>query len=481
MIGQHLAEIARSEPHLPALIVRGKPISYGQLLAAGGEARCKLEGAGVHAGDVVACPLPVGWEAVASFVGCALMGAVYMPVNPAWSPEEMAWLRKRVEPRVAIVNAEDAWLAAEFQTSQLISGRDWPWPQDGLSRLEARELTPDHPVAYQLSSGSTGEPKVVVKSGGRFLESMLSVASVVGMERGRRILVSTPFHFGFSFSWNMLLPLVSRATMVLLEKFEPESAAQVIQREKVQCLWGSPVLYNLLTGARLPDHSLAGLELCITGGATLSAAVKEQWRRICGAGLRQAYGTTEAGMIAIQREEELPDGCVGSPPPGTELRIYQGDRVQSSGEPGEIAVRGPGVMAGFLNDPSATAALMVDGFLRTGDAGWLDERGRLHLTGRIRPWINAGGVKVDPTEVQNMLLRMPGVRDCLVRAEPGPRGVDVVAAYLAPEPGKELVRADVIRYCRGRLADYKVPRVIRFVPSLTHDLTGKVAELKLQS
>jgi len=473
VIGPRLLEIARTEPDLPALVVRGAPLSYSQLLSAGGDVRRRLEAIGVRPGDVVVCALPVCWEAVASLVGCALLGAVYMPVNASWSREEVAWLVKRVDPAAAIVTSDEGWLAAGIERARLISGCDWPWPDAASVGGEAAGLETDRPIAYQLSSGSTGEPKIVVKSSGRFLASMQAVASVVDMRPGRRILVTTPFHFGFSFSWQMLLPLVSGATMVLLEKFDPGEAAEVINREQVQCLWGSPVLYGLLSGAHLPEGSLNGLDLCITGGASVSAAVKEQWSRLGGAALRQAYGTTEAGMIAIQREDQAPEGCVGLPPPGTETRIYDGDRIQLAGEPGEIAVRGPGVMSGYLDDDAATAALMMDGFLRTGDAGWLDEQGRLYFNGRIRPWINAGGIKVDPVEVQNALRHMPGVRDCLVRAEPGPRDIEVVAAYIAAESGVELTRAAVIAHCRGRLAEYKIPRIIRFVAALTDDLTGK--------
>jgi fatty-acyl-CoA synthase len=475
VIGQQLLKIARTEPEYPALIVRDTPMSFPQLLWAGGEVGRVLASAGVRAGDVVACALPVRWEAVASFVGCALMGAVFLPVNPSWSREELAWLIARVDPTAAIVVEEDAWLAAGLPLSRLIVARGWPWPEgDGL-REEVADVPAGHPVAYQLSSGSTGQPKIVMKSGDRFLASMQNVASAVGVGSGRRILVSTPFHFGFSFSWNMLLPLVSGATMVLLERFEPSAAAEVVMRQKVTCLWGSPVLYGLLTGAQLPAGSLRGLELCFAGGAPLSAAVKEQWRCLSGAELRQAYGTTEAGMIAIQQEERLPDGCVGLPPPGTEIRICRDDQVQPTREAGEIAVRGPGVMTGYLKDAAATSALMDGAFLRTGDSGWMDDRGRLYLTGRIRPWINAGGIKVDPVEVQNALRGIPGVCDCLVRGEPGPRGVDLVAADIAVEPGVVLTRTDVIRYCRERLAGYKVPRVIRFLPASPHDLTGKLA------
>jgi long-chain acyl-CoA synthetase len=440
----------------------------------------------VRSGDVVVCALLVRPEAAVTFVATALMGAIFLPVNPAWSEAELRWLITTVRPAAAVVQDRALWQRAGLAVDLILTPDQFPLPPDPVEDVvelppgvTAAHMPPGHPVAFQLSSGSTGRPKIVVKSGAQFLQSMRTVAAFVGLEPGRRLLATTPFHFGFSFSWNLLLPLVSGATIVLLEIFEPSLAAEIIAFHRVDCLWGSPVLYNLLTDARLPAGSLSGLRLNFTGGAAISLSVKQEWLRLGAQPLRQAYGTTEAGMIAIQPEPWPPDGSVGIPPPDTELRILPIAEPASEplppGSIGEIAVRGPGVMTGYFEDPEATAALMKDGFLRTGDMGWLDELGRLYLKGRIRPWINAGGVKVDPVEVQNVLRSIPGVRDCVVQAEPGPRDMEIVAATIALEPGAFLTRSDVIRFCRPSLAEFKIPRVIRFVETLVTDITGKVS------
>jgi long-chain acyl-CoA synthetase len=177
-------------------------------------------------------------------------------------------------------------------------------------------------------------------------------------------------------------------------------------------------------------------------------------------------------MIAIESEELEDPACVGRPIPGTEVRILSGEIEQAEGEIGEIVVRGPGVVTRYLGEEAAPARFW-NGFLRTGDLGWLDPAGRLYLAGRMRPWINAGGTKIDPVEVQRVLRQIPGVRDCTVEPESGPGGKDIVAASIVSEPGYTLTRAGVIQHCRKHLAEFKIPRVVRFEAAAATDLTGK--------
>jgi long-chain acyl-CoA synthetase len=305
------------------------------------------------------------------------------------------------------------------------------------------------------------------------LASAVAVAAASGIGPGGRLLAAIPIHHGHGFSNNLALPLLSGATSVLLERFEPATVAAVVARHSVDYLVSSPVAYGLLLDAGVSASSLRSVRVCLSGGAPLAPAVAEKWRRSHGVPIRQLYGSTETNVISMQGDESEAVESVGRPIPGTEVRILEGDDPQPCGRMGEIAVHGPGVMAGYVAEPPETAASFWNGYLRTGDVGWLDEHGTLFLAGRRRPWINTGGVKVDPTEVRRVLGQMPGVRDCSVEAEPGPRDLEVVAAAIVSEPGVELTRTDVIRHCRQHLAEYKIPRIVRFLPALATDLTGK--------
>ncbi len=473
MIGTRIERISRQYPDLPALTSRSGTVSYRELLSAAAWVRSALEQRGAGEGRPVAVSLPVGGEAVIAFAGCALAGAIYVPVNPEWRDEELGWLIAQVNPSAAIVGGDDAprWLAAGLAPERVLLAETFETPAGDSPTKAAVERSPEDPFAYTFSSGTTGHPKIIVKRPA--LATRLRLADEIPMQAGDATLTFAPFHFGFSLIWNLLLPLVVGGHIVLLERFDPETAAAAIERHQVGCLTGSPAFYGLMTDADLRAFSFDSLKACFTGGASTSAVVQERWRRLAGQRLRQAYGTVESGLITCGADEEAPPNCVGRVFFGVEVRILAGGEQQAPGCAGEIAVRGPDIMQAYLNDPEATAARFTDGFLRTGDAGWLDEEGRLFLTGRIQPWINTGGVKVDPLEVQTVLRALPGVRDCLVRAEAGPRGMDIIAAMIASEAGVELTRADVIRHCRGRLAQHKIPRAIHFVSSLAKDLTGK--------
>lgn len=472
MIAARLHRIARECPDASALVVGETSVTYPDLLRAGAAVRRLLDRSGTNPGDVVMVSLPISFEAVASFVACVDLGAVFLPVNRAWRESEISWLAGRVSPSAVVVRSDDQtrWLEAGIPRERLLCldrssliGMDAPAP------LRPSQWPPERPTAYLISSGSTGLPKIVPRTQSGLMLGAAAVATASGIGPGHRLLASVPFHHGSGFSNNLVLPLLSGATLILLEHFEPATAAAAIERHSVDYLWSSPIVYGLLADAEVSSSALRSLRVCFCGGAPLAPAVVNKWSSRSAAPIRQYYGSTETAVVSLLCENPPSPDCVGRPVPGTEIRILAGDVSQPAGQVGEIAVRGPCVLTGYVGEPGP----FCNGFLRTGDRGWIDENGFLYLVGRLKPWINAGGVKVDPTEVRRVLSAMPGVRECMVEPEKGPQGVDIVAAVIAPEPGVDLTRADVIRHCRQHLAEYKIPRVMRFVPCLAADLAGK--------
>ena len=475
MVSTRLRELARTHPTATALVAGDSQFSHADLLQAGAEVRQLLEHAGVGRGDVVMISLPFGRRAVSTFVACADLGSIFFPVNTAWRAAELSWLAAQVTPRVVVVKREDTtrWTEAGVAADRFVF-EDRLDPTSSVSKDAAARAWPDdHPAVYLCTSGSTGHPRIVARTHGKLLRSATATAAAVSFGPGRRLLATVPLHHGNGFSNNLLLPLLSGGTLILLERFEPAAAADMIEHHAIDTLWGSPAVYGLLVDAGVPAKSLSSLRSCFSGGAPLAPAVAEEWRRRYRIPIRQSYGSTETGLVCIQLDDMRSDG-VGQPLPDTTIRILHDGRPLGSGEVGEVVVRGPSVLDGYVAPAEESAPRYWRGFYRTGDLGWLDERGQLHLVGRTQPWINIGGVKVDPNEVRLVLSQMLGVRDCLVEAERGPRGIDLISATIAPEPGVELTRADVIRHCRQHLAEYKIPRVLRFVPALVTDLTGKV-------
>jgi long-chain acyl-CoA synthetase len=476
MITARLHRIASQAPGAMALIDRDKPMSYAELGLAVAGVRRLLEQKRVQAGDTVMLSLPPGWQAVATFFACAELGSLFLPVNPAWRQAELAWILSQAPPSVVILarGGDAPWIEAGLAPERIVFADELsPLPASESSPRRTEEWPADHPVAGVASSGSTGVPKIAIKTHGGMTGIASAMAAACGIGPGNRLLATVPCHHGHGLANNLVLPLLNGATLVLLEQFEATAVAEQIERHAVDYLIGSPTIYGVLTGRPIGDSALRSLRVCLCGGAPLAPATLRDWMRRCATPIRQAYGSSEAGMIAIESEEMPDPACVGVPIPGNEIRILSGDVEQVDGEMGEIVVRGPGVVTQYLGEAPAPATHFWQGFLRTGDLGWKDLSGRLFLAGRMRPWINAGGTKIDPVEVQRVIRQIPGVLDCTVEAEAGPGGKDIVAASIVAESGGELTRAAVMQHCRKHLAEFKIPRVIKFVAAAAADLTGK--------
>jgi acyl-CoA synthetase (AMP-forming)/AMP-acid ligase II len=217
------------------------------------------------------------------------------------------------------------------------------------------------------------------------------------------------------------------------------------------------------------------VETAISFGAPMAQDLVRRLEERLGLRVRQLYGTTETGVIAIQSPDTpFQPGIAGHPVASVEVHILneRGERL-GLGCKGEIAVRGPGVVTGYLNEPDLNRELFRDGFFRTGDLGRLEASGTLILCGRSKTVLNIGGIKVDPAEIEGVLLEMPEVRECVVRGVRDTRQGEVVATTIEVRPGSTLSRQAVVAHCRRRMAEFKIPRRIEFVDAIAVDVTGK--------
>jgi acyl-CoA synthetase (AMP-forming)/AMP-acid ligase II len=475
MITARLRQIARCQPGAVAVIADDLQLSYAELLSTAAGIWSGLEHAGARPGGIVMVPLRSGWQAIGAFVACADAGAIFMPVSPSWTTRELSWLIGRVNPAAVVIDRDDErrWAGTGVASERFVFADRFALATfNEPDEPSAGHWPDDHPAAYLTTSGSTGRPRIVPRTHGMVTRAAAASATASGCGPGRRLLAPVPFHHGGGFSNSLCLPLLTGATVVLVEQFQPLSVAAAIERWQVDWLWSSPAVFRLLVDSNVPASSLRSLQACWCGGAPLAADVVKAWNVRCDAPIRQCYGSTETGLVALQTED-APEGCVGVPVPGTEIRILNEGEEVSSGRKGEIGVGGPGVFTGYHDETRDNAGRFWKQFFRTGDLGALDERGRLYLCGRLEPRLNVGGVKVDPNEVRGVITLMNGVRACMLDAEPGPRGVDVIAATIVVEPGVEISRANVLRHCRQHLAEFKIPRRLRFHSASSADPTGK--------
>jgi len=484
MIFERFRDTAHKYQDRPAIIDDGQEITYGGLLERTGEMRRWLqETLSPEPGEIIAASLRNTWQFVAGFFAISELGGVLMPCNPQWRAPELRWLATRLGFRGVI--AEPQFRAEWDCLGDIVSPQSVLTVNQASSRCETSDvwrplqsMNEDDPALYLSTSGSTGVPRLVPRTH-RNLEAVArNVACALGAGPGCRFLGAVPFFHANGFHNCMLMPLISGATLVLMKQFSATACAELVHRERVDVLIGSPFLFSTLVDSGAEPGLLSTLRFCFSAGARMSAAVQGSWRDRFGVRVRQWYGMSETGTISIYlADEEQPSGTgtfIGTPIPGIEVRsLPSGGRDIGPGVAGELAVRSETVMPGYVDEPELNQHILQGGFFRTGDLGYLDASGNLYLTGRMHRVVNLAGVKVDPVEVEQAVEALSAVSACLVDAVPNGRLGEVMRARIVVREGQQITRHDVIEQCRLRLAEYKLPRIVEFVESLHTTITGK--------
>ena len=304
---------------------------------------------------------------------------------------------------------------------------------------------------------------------------------VIGLLESDVLLAALPLTHAFGFNGAMLAPLLAGVTVRLVERFVAERVAEIIAREPVSVLPGVATMFQRL----LDVPGFAGgrrLRLGVSGAAPCPWEVAEAWRARTGTRIVRGYGSTELfrpiSFLAGDPTEH--PGCVGRPVPGVEIRVVAEDgRALASEETGELWIRTPAVMDGYLDNPEETRAVLVDGWFRTGDLARVNAEGYVTIVGRERERIKRGGYSVFPAEVEAVLLAHPEVAEAAVTAMPDATLGEEVAAFVALRPGAAADAEALIAWCRERLAAFKYPRRVTLVNALPRSATGKVLKAKL--
>jgi HIP---CoA ligase len=344
-------------------------------------------------------------------------------------------------------------------------------------RERAGAVRPGDVSDIMFTSGTTGRSKGAMTSHERSLGVARAWADCAQLTPGDRYLVANPFFHTFGFKAGLLACLVSGAALVPQAVFDAGGAMRLVEAERITVLPGAPTIYQMILdhperGAR----DLSSLRLAVTGAADVPVALVERMRReLSFEVVLTAYGLTEAVVATMCRPGDGAETVAR-----TSGRAAAGFEVRIAGD-GEILLRGPNLMLGYLDDPEATkAAIDADGWLHTGDAGRVDAAGYLTITGRLKDMYICGGFNVYPAEVEQVLARLDGVAESAVIGTPDPRLGEVGKAYLVTRPGHVLAEADVLAFCRERLANYKVPRQVEFRDALPRNPSGKVLKRLLR-
>jgi malonyl-CoA/methylmalonyl-CoA synthetase len=427
----------------------GPAVSYGELEQLTARVAAALRARGVRPGDRVALQVEKSIEAVVIYLATLRIGAVFLPLNAAYTPAEVDYFLRDAEPAVFLQDAQ-AFLREAVDLE----------PDHGVEPRSASDL-----AAIIYTSGTTGRSKGAMLTHGALAANALALHSAWGFSPDDVLLHALPIFHVHGLFVALHCAFLSGCPMVWLNRFDEAAVLEGLTRASV--MMGVPTFYTrLLAHPGLTREATAHMRLFISGSAPLLESAFVAFEARTGHRILERYGMSEAVIITTNplNGDRLP-GSVGYPLPGVELRIGGGEQT------GVIEIRGPSVFSGYWRMPEKTAEeFTADGFFITGDVGRLDADGRLWISGRAKDLIISGGYNVYPKEVELLLDEEPGVRESAVIGAPHPDFGEGVVAVVEGE-GDE---AALIASLRSRLAGYKTPKRIVFVDALPRNAMGKV-------
>ncbi len=446
-------------------------LSFRDVVERIGRAAGAVAGLGVAKGDRVAVWAPNSAEWIIAALGIITAGGVLVPVNTRFKAEEAADVVSRSGAKAVLV--QKGFLGQEFAVALDVPTIDLR--SDFLTSAEPYQCVVDGGDVSDVifTSGTTGRPKGAMMNHRQTLRAYQEWATLADLREGDRYLMINPYFHTFGLKAGIVASFLRGATMLPVAAFDIDAVVDLVATERITMLPGPPTLYHsLLTVA--DKGRLTSLRAGVTGAADIPVELVRRIRdELPFQTLMTGYGLTEAGNVTLSRPGDTPEDVAttaGLPCDGVEVRIA---------DDGEVLVRGYNVMQGYLDDPVATAGAIDDeGFLHTGDLGEFTASGRLRIVGRKKDMFIVGGFNAYPAEIEGFLLEHPAVAQAAVIGVTDERLGQVGKAFVVAKA--PVTVGELLEWCRGRMAGFKVPRVVQFLDGLPLNATGKVMKDRLR-
>jgi malonyl-CoA/methylmalonyl-CoA synthetase len=463
--------------------LRGEALSYASLDAATARLQAELTAQGVGAGDRVAVQVDKSATAALLYLACLRRGAIFVPLNPAYTDAEVGFFLRDAAPRLFVCDparraaqqalAREAGVACVHDLDAEGGGSLAAWraraPDPGVA-----ERAPGDVAAILYTSGTTGRPKGAMLTHANLASNVEALATLWRFAPRDVLLHALPLFHAHGLFVALHCALYAGAKLLFLPRFDAAQVAALLPRATV--FMGVPTHYVRLLA--LPDlaEACGSMRLFVSGSAPLSAATHREFAERTGHAILERYGMTEALMITSNAYDERVPGSVGRALPGVELRIVDGSgRALPPGETGTLEIRGPNVFAGYWRMPEKTREeIHPDGFFASGDLARIDADGRVTLVGRARDLVISGGLNVYPAEVEAALDQLPGVAESAVIGVAHPDFGEGVTAVVVPDGSRPLDEDAIRAGLEGRLARFKHPKRVFFVRELPRNTMGKV-------
>lgn len=528
-----LDEAVKQYPHHTALIYYGTKISYAQLATLADRFALALLRLGIQRGDRVAIALPNVPQYPIAFYAALKAGAVVVPTNPLYTEREMQHqmadsgarvlvmldmfypvvraVREKTNLEHIVITSPADFLPPVLRVLYPLSQRRAKLPEPRLTAQEMRSDGTLHAMSellvpqtkggveafnlpeparsedlavLQYTGGTTGLSKGAMLTHRNLLANALQTRhwTPEAAQGGESTLCVAPFFHSYGLTVGMNLSIYAGATMILLPKFSAKEVVKTIGRYRPTMFPGIPTMYvAIMREAKGKASLLSSVRFCISGAAPLPAKVQDDFERLSGGKVVEGYGLSETSPVTHCNplNENCVNGSVGLPLPNIDAMIMNPETGKQlpPGEIGEIMVKGPNVMKGYWNREKETEAVFHDGWMHTGDLGYMDEKGYFYIADRSKDLIVASGFNVYPREVEEVLYRHEAVQEAAVVGVPDEYRGENVAAVISLKPGfapSDETRASIIAHCKKELTAYKVPKIIEFREDLPKSLIGKI-------
>lgn len=522
-----LDQAAEQSPSSIACSYHNTELSYARLHKQAEIVAANLRAHGVMPGHTVGIMLPNLPQTMVAFWGVLKAGAVVVMINPLYMEKELVhqvrdagvkhlishdlcWpkfekLRAQLGVDVYYITTAAEGLSFPLnllqrfrnmrdQTSVRVPYGDGVLPFSSLLKGRERLSVPvDKPretlALLQYTGGTTGLSKGAMLTHYNVASNILQMGSLLGCLRGhaQTFMAVLPFFHVYGLNTCLVLPTMFHAKVVPLLRFVPRELLLSLEKYKATVLPGAPAMYiALLQQKNREQFSLKTLKICISGSAPMPVDVMKQFEQAFEARIMEGYGLSEASPITHMTPAEgmRKVGSIGLPLPATEARIVDmelGTVPLPPDKVGELVIRGPQVMSGYWNKPDETAGALRNGWLYTGDIASMDEDGFFYIVDRKKDMAIVGGYNVSPREIDEVLYEHPKVREAVCVGVPHPSRGEVIKAYVVLKEGEQCDRAEIIGWCRERLANYKVPRTVEFRTELPKTIVGKILRRVLRA
>ncbi|WP_371928685.1 AMP-binding protein [Rossellomorea sp. KS-H15a] len=519
----YLTEAASLYGDKAAIHFMGKEIGYKELYESALTFAGYLKTLGINKGDRVAIMLPNTPQSVIAYYGILYAGGVVVQTNPLYMEREIEYQMKDSGAKVILTldilypRVSKVMKNTDLEHIIVTAIKDYlPFPKNLIypfiqkkqygivvkvdhrgqnhlfteimkssvaEAISQEEFDFENDLALlQYTGGTTGFPKGVMLTHKNLVaNASMCDAWLYKCTKGEeKMLGILPFFHVYGMTAVLILSVMQGYKMILLPKFDAETTLKTIQKLKPTLFPGAPTIYiGLLNHPDLKKYDLSSIDSCLSGSAPLPVEVQQQFEEVTGGKLVEGYGLTESSPVTHSNflwDKARIKGSIGVPWPGTDSAVFS----METGEPlppnemGEIVVKGPQVMKGYWNRPEETEQTLKDGWLLTGDIGYMDEKGYFYVVDRKKDMIIAGGFNIYPREIEEVLYEHPAIQEVVAAGVPDPYRGETVKAYVVLKEGESLTEEELNEYSRKYLAAYKVPRIYEFRKELPKTAVGKI-------